>query len=79
MTKWIEGIENPVVWAVMFEDEDGMLKMCKSGSYGSHSMIYVSQSTARTQMKRLERDGVQDLKIVRYTVDLETLNWRKNK
>lgn len=27
MTKWIEGIENPVVWAVMVEI-DGRLQMC---------------------------------------------------
>lgn len=73
MTKWIEGIESPVVWAVM-EEVDGQLQMCRAGS---HAMIYVSQATARAQMRRLEsRCGGLHLKIVRYTADSESINWR---
>lgn len=73
MTKWIEGIENPIVWAVMAE-VDGTLEMCRAGS---HVMIYVSQAMARAQMIRLKNDGcVRPLKIVRYTADSEILNWR---
>lgn len=73
MTKWIEGIENPVVWAVMMEI-DGQLQMCRAGC---HPMIYVSLSTAKTQMRRLKNEGyVRPLKIVRYTADSEILNWR---
>lgn len=73
MTKWIEGIESPVVWAVM-EEVDGQLQMCRAGS---HAMIYVSQATARAQMRRLEsRCGGLHLKIVRYTADSEIINWR---
>lgn len=73
MTKWIEGIENPVLWAVMTE-VDGTLEMCRAGS---HAMIYVSQATARTQMRRLKNEGyVRPLKIVRYTADSEIMNWR---
>lgn len=53
MTKWIEGIENPVVWAVMMEI-DGQLQMCRAGC---HPMIYVSLSTAKTQMRRLKNEG----------------------
>lgn len=68
MTKWIEGIENPVVWAVMAE-VDGTLVMCRAGSY---AMVYLSQATARTQKRRLEsRAGGLHLKIVRYTADSE--------
>lgn len=73
MTKWIEGIEHPVVWAVM-EEIDGTLEMCRAGS---HAMIYVSQATARAQMRRLKSEGwKRPLKIVRYTADSEILNWR---
>lgn len=73
MTKWIEGIENPVLWAVM-EEVDGVLQMCRAGS---HAMIYVSQATARAQMRRLEsRAGGLHLKIIRYTADSEIINWR---
>lgn len=73
MIKWIEGIESPVVWAVM-EEVDGQLQMCRAGS---HAMIYVSQATARAQMRRLEsRCGGLHLKIVRYTADSESINWR---
>lgn len=53
MTKWIENIEDPVVWAVMVEI-DGRLQMCRAGS---HPMIYVSQAMARAQMRRLESEG----------------------
>lgn len=73
MTKWIEGIENPVLWAVMAE-VDGVLEMCRAGS---HAMIYVSQATARAQMRRLESEGWErPLKIVRFTADSEIVNWR---
>lgn len=73
MTKWIESIECPVVWAVM-EEVDGTLEMCRAGS---HAMIYVSQATARAQKRRLEsRCGGLRLKIVRYTADSEIINWR---
>ena len=73
MTKWIEGIENPVVWAVMTE-VGGALEMCRAGS---HAMIYVSQATARAQMRRLKSEGYErPLKIVRYTADSEIINWR---
>lgn len=73
MTKWIEGIENPVVWAVMTE-EGGTLVMCRAGS---HAMIYVSQATARAQMRRLKSEGWErPLKIVRFTADSEIVNWR---
>lgn len=70
MTKWIEGIESPVFWAVM-EEIDGTLEVCRAGS---HVMIYVSQATAKAQMRRLEsRCGGLRLKIVRYTADLDDL------
>lgn len=73
MTKWIEGIEHQIVWAVM-EEVDGTLEMCRAGS---HAMIYLSQSTARAQMRRLKSEGcVRPLKIIRYTADSEILNWR---
>lgn len=73
MTKWIEGIENPIVWAVMAE-VDGHLQMCRSGS---HAMIYVSQATAMAQKRRLEsHGGGLHLKIIRYTADSEIYNWR---
>lgn len=73
MTKWIEGIENPVLWAVMTE-VDGTLEMCRAGS---HAMIYVSQATARAQMRRLKSEGWErPLKIIRYTADSEIVNWR---
>lgn len=72
MTKWIEGIENPIVWAVMTE-VDGTLQMCRAGS---HAMIYVSQSTARAQMRRLKSEGWErPLKIIRFTADSEIINW----
>lgn len=75
MTKWIENIEEPVVWAVMVE-ENGQLQMCRAGS---HPMIYVSQAAARAQMRRLKNmGGYLPLKIVRYTADSEILNWREN-
>lgn len=71
MTKWIENIEDPVVWAVM-EEVSGRLRMCRAGS---HAMIYVSQATARAQMRRLKNNGwVRPLKIVRYTAESEILN-----
>lgn len=73
MTKWIDNIEEPVVWAVMAE-EDGRLQMCRAGS---HRMIYVSQAMARAQMRRLKNEGcVRPLKIICYTADSEILNWR---
>ena len=73
MTKWIESIESPVVWAVMVEI-DGRLQMCRAGS---HPMIYVTPGMARAQMRRLKRNGGGlPLKIVRYTADSEILNWR---
>lgn len=73
MTKWIEGIEHPIVWAVM-EEVDGTLEMCRAGS---HAMIYVSQPTARAQMSRLKSEGWErPLKIVRFTADSEIVNWR---
>lgn len=73
MTKWIENIENPAVWAVMVEI-DGQLQMCRAGC---HPMIYVSQATARAQMRRLKSEGWErPLKIIRYTVESEILNWR---
>lgn len=74
MTKWIDNIENPVVWAVM-EEKDGHLLICRAGS---HPMIYVSQAMARAQMRRLKnRGGGLPLKIVRYTADSEILNWKE--
>lgn len=73
MTQWIENIESPVVWAVMAE-VDGRLQMCRAGS---HPMVYVSQGTARAQMRRLKNNGyVRPLKIVRFTADSEIVNWR---
>lgn len=73
MTKWIEGIENPVLWAVMTE-VDGHLQMCRAGS---HAMIYVSQATAMAQKRRLKSEGWErPLKIIRYTADSEIYNWR---
>lgn len=73
MTKWIEGIEHPIVWAVM-EEVDGTLEMCRAGS---HAMIYVSQATARAQMRRLKSEGWErPLKIVRFTADSEIVTWR---
>lgn len=73
MTKWIDGIEHPIVWAVM-EEVNGTLEMCRAGS---HAMIYVSQATARAQMRRLKSEGWErPLKIVRYTADSEIINWR---
>lgn len=76
MTKWIKNIESPMVWAVMVE-KDGQLQMCRAGS---HPMIYVSQSTARDQMRRLrKKGGGLPLKIVRYTADSEILNWREGR
>ncbi|MHA7078644.1 hypothetical protein [Lactobacillus delbrueckii] len=73
MTKWIDNIESPVVWAVMVE-KDGQLQMCRAGS---HPMIYVSGAMARSQIRRLKKEGcVRPLKIVCYTADSEILNWR---
>lgn len=73
MTKWIEGIESPMVWAVM-EEVDGTLMMCRAGN---HAMIYVSQSTARAQMRRLKSEGYErPLKVIRFTADSEIINWR---
>ena len=73
MTKWIEGLENPIVWAVMTE-VDGHLQTCRAGG---HAMLYVSQATARAQMRRLKSEGYErPLKIVRYTADSEIINWR---
>lgn len=73
MTKWIESIESPVVWAVMLEI-DGRLRMCRAGS---HPMVYVTPGMARAQMRRLKSNaGGLPLKIVRYTADSEILNWR---
>lgn len=73
MTKWIEGVEHPIVWAVM-EEIDGTLEICRAGS---HAMIYVSQATARAQMRRLKSEGWErPLKIVRFTADSEIVNWR---
>lgn len=73
MTKWIENIESPMVWAVMVEI-DGRLQMCRAGS---HPMIYVSQAMAKAQMRRLKNEGcVRPLKIIRYTAESEILNWR---
>ncbi|MDF4029115.1 hypothetical protein P3S54_01745 [Lactobacillus delbrueckii] len=73
MTKWIESIEPPMVWAVMVEI-DGQLQMCRAGC---HPMIYVSQAMARAQMRRLKNSGGDlSLKIVRYTAESEILNWR---
>lgn len=75
MTKWIDNIEEPVVWAVT-EEVNGRLQVCRAGSY---PMIYVSQAMARAQMRRLKnRGGGLPLKIVRYTADSEILNWRNN-
>lgn len=69
MTKWIEDIESPMVWAVMVEI-DGRLQICRAGS---HPMIYVSQAMARAQMRRIKNEGcVRPLKIIRYTADSET-------
>lgn len=71
MTKWIENIEEPVVWAVMVEI-DGRLQMCRAGS---HPMVYVTPGMARAQMRRLKSEGcVRPLKIVCYNVDSEILN-----
>lgn len=73
MTKWIENIEEPVVWAVM-EEVNGRLQMCRAGG---HPMIYVSQAMARAQMRRLKNSGGDlPLKIFRYTAESEILNWR---
>ncbi len=73
MTKWIDNIDSPMVWAVMV-DIDGQLQVCRAGS---HPMIYVSQAMARAQMRRLKKEGGGlPLKIVRYTADSEILNWR---
>lgn len=73
MTKWIENIEDPVVWAVM-EEVNGRLQVYRAGS---HPMIYVSQTMARAQMRRLKnKGGGLPLKIVRYTAESEILNWR---
>lgn len=73
MTKWIESIESPMVWAVMVEI-DGSLQMCRAGS---HPMIYLTPGTARAQMRRLEsRNSGLHLKIVHYTADSEIINWR---
>ena len=73
MTKWIEGIESPVVWAVM-EEIDGTLEVCRAGS---HAMIYVSQATAMAQKRRLKSEGYErPLKVIRYTADSEIVNWR---
>lgn len=75
MTKWIDNIDSPVVWAVMVEN-DGQLQMCRAGS---HPMVYVTPGVARAQMRRLKSEGwEQPLKIVRYTADSEILNWRDN-
>ena len=75
MTKWIENIESPMVWAVM-EEVNGRLQVCRAGN---HPMIYVSLAMARAQMRRLEsRAGGLRLKIVRYTAESEILNWSKN-
>lgn len=52
MTKWIDNIDSPVVWAVMVE-KDGQLQMCRAGS---HPMIYVSGAMARAQMRRLKSE-----------------------
>ena len=74
MTKWIDNFEEPVVWAVMVEN-CGRLWMCRAGS---HPMIYTRLTMARTQMRRLKKEGcVLPLKIVRYTADSEILNWRE--
>lgn len=51
MTKWIDNIDSPVVWAVMVEN-DGQLQMCRAGS---HPMIYVSGAMARAQIRRLKK------------------------
>lgn len=76
MTKWIENIESPMVWAVMVEI-DGRLQMCRAGS---HPMIYVSQAMARAQMRRLKNDGcVRPLKIICYTAESEIINWREQR
>jgi|GEM_PF-5382616 len=72
MTKWIESIESPMVWAVM-EEVNGRLQVCRAGS---HPMIYVSQAMARAQMRRLKNSGGLPLKIVCYIADSEILNWR---
>ncbi len=71
MTKMIENIDDPAVWGVMVE-KDGHLQMCRAGS---HPMIYDRYAMARTQMRRLKKEGcVRPLKIVRYTADSEILN-----
>lgn len=71
MTKWIDNIEEPMVWAVMSE-VDGQLQMCRAGS---HPMIYARLAMARAQMRRLKSEGcVRPLKIVCYNVDSEILN-----
>lgn len=73
MTKWIENIESPMVWAVM-EEVNGRLQVCRAGS---HPMIYLTPGTARAQMRRLKNNGGGlPLKIVRYTAESEILNWR---
>ena len=73
MTKWIEKIEEPVVWAVT-EEVNGRLQVCRAGS---HPMIYVRLAVARAQMRRLKsKGGGLPLKIVRYTAESEILNWR---
>ena len=72
MTKWIDDIEHPIVWAVM-EEVNGTLQMCRAGS---HAMIYISQTTARAQMRRLKSEGYErPLKVIRYTADSEIINW----
>lgn len=73
MTKWIDNIESPVVWAVM-EEKDGQLQVCRAGS---HPMVYLTPGMARAQMRRLKNEGrTRPLKIVCYTADSEILNWR---
>lgn len=73
MTKWIDSIENPEVWAVM-EEVDGRLRVCRAGS---RPMLYVSPVMARAQMRRRKTEGWErPLRIVRYTADSEILNWR---
>lgn len=58
------------------EEVNGRLQACRAGS---HAMIYVSQATARAQMRRLKKSGGElPLKIIRYTADSEILNWREN-
>lgn len=71
MTKMIENIDDPAVWAVMVEN-CGRLWMCRAGS---HPMIYTRQAMAKSQMRRLKKEGCElPLKIVRYSADSEILN-----